>query len=390
MICLIGLANSAYADPLGIADLKLWLDAGQNVTKDGSDNVSLWGDVTGASNNTVAQDVGNADPNKQPVWIDNVIGGQPVVRFDGFNDSLEETVDNLLGAGTDRTIFVVGQASTGDAHEDGLGGTMVSIRRGSLNGTVKFFAAQIYDNSGWDVFDELCCGTADPTAFYTDGISINAVASATDFPTSSFTQPFVSEHRVEALGLSVSFNAAELPVKRLFNNESPSPVSPENSTDTGLIIGTRADKGGAQSWEGDIAEVLIYERNLSTAERQSVYSYLGTKYGLTLAPIGVPGDYNGNGVVDAADYVVWRDTLDSSSDLRANGDNSGASEGKIDAADYQYWKDRFGNTSGSGGGSVAGNSLAVPEPLSVATLCVAVLSMLGCRIRSRPFGRKRV
>ena len=24
-------------------------------------------------------------------------------------------------------------------------------------------------------------------------------------------------------------------------------------------------------------------------------------------PAGVPGDYNGNGTVDAADYVLWRD-----------------------------------------------------------------------------------
>ncbi len=38
----------------------------------------------------------------------------------------------------------------------------------------------------------------------------------------------------------------------------------------------------------------------------------------------VAGDYNGNGVVDAADYTIWRDTLGSTTDLRANGDNYGA------------------------------------------------------------------
>ena len=36
-----------------------------------------------------------------------------------------------------------------------------------------------------------------------------------------------------------------------------------------------------------------------------------------------PGDFNGDGKVDAADYTVWRDTLGSTSDLRANGDNTG-------------------------------------------------------------------
>jgi hypothetical protein len=73
---------------------------------------------------------------------------------------------------------------------------------------------------------------------------------------------------------------------------------------------------------------------------------------------GVVGDYNGNGVVDAGDYTIWRDTLGSTTDLRANGDNTGGSAGKIDAADYALWKSRFGATSGSG--SIAGTN--VPEP----------------------------
>ena len=36
------------------------------------------------------------------------------------------------------------------------------------------------------------------------------------------------------------------------------------------------------------------------------------------------GDYNQNHIVDAADYTIWRDTLGSTTDLRANGDNTGA------------------------------------------------------------------
>ena len=51
--------------------------------------------------------------------------------------------------------------------------------------------------------------------------------------------------------------------------------------------------------------------------------------------IGGPlGDYNGNGVVDGPDYIIWRDTLGSTTDFRANGTNEGASLDTIDQADY--------------------------------------------------------
>jgi glucose/arabinose dehydrogenase len=66
------------------------------------------------------------------------------------------------------------------------------------------------------------------------------------------------------------------------------------------------------------------------------------------------GDYNFNGIVDAADYTVWRNSLGSSSELAADGDGNGV----VDAADYEYWKARFGNSSGSSSAQFT----TVPEP----------------------------
>jgi hypothetical protein len=87
----------------------------------------------------------------------------------------------------------------------------------------------------------------------------------------------------------------------------------------------------------------------------------------------IPGDYNRDGVVNAADYTVWRDTLGSTSDLRANGDNSGASAGIVDAADCEFWRARFGNVAGSDPPASGAASLAaVPEP-TVAAMLLGVL-----------------
>jgi hypothetical protein len=86
-------------------------------------------------------------------------------------------------------------------------------------------------------------------------------------------------------------------------------------------------------------------------------------------PAGVLGDYNGNGAVDAADYVSWR-----------NGgplQNEGASPNVVDLADYDFWRARFGATSGGGSGL---DGLAVPEP---GTTYLAVLAWIGVGLIGR-------
>ena len=68
------------------------------------------------------------------------------------------------------------------------------------------------------------------------------------------------------------------------------------------------------------------------------------KLGTGAAPAG---DYNQNGLVDAADYTVWRDTLNQTGeDLAADGDDSGT----VDQGDYNVWKGNFGQ----GGAGVRG------------------------------------
>ena len=104
------------------------------------------------------------------------------------------------------------------------------------------------------------------------------------------------------------------------------------------------------------------------------------------------GDYNGNGKVDAVDYTVWRNTLGSTVDLRANGNNSGGSAGVIDQADYVAWKANFGMGAGSGAAAeISVATAAVPEPsiaLMIAGIAVAApLRRRVVRKIRRPFCR---
>jgi glucose/arabinose dehydrogenase len=123
--------------------------------------------------------------------------------------------------------------------------------------------------------------------------------------------------------------------------------------------------------EGDDGELYVLGNYFNTA----------VVYKITGAYLLPSGDYNQDGVVDAADYSVWRDTLGSTTDLRANGNDSGASHGVIDAADYAIWKTHFGESVDTGAG---GSSVQVPEPSAGALLFLLLAGIASSKGR---FGR---
>jgi hypothetical protein len=93
--------------------------------------------------------------------------------------------------------------------------------------------------------------------------------------------------------------------------------------------------------------------------------------------VAIPGDYNHNGTVDAADYIVWRKTLgQAGSALAADGNGNN----QIDSGDLDVWRAHFGQTAGSGTGATANS--AVPEPATFVLLVWTAICW-SCR-RGRP------
>jgi len=99
-----------------------------------------------------------------------------------------------------------------------------------------------------------------------------------------------------------------------------------------------------------------------------------------LCPLPPPpvstGDYSGNGVVDAADYTMWQDTLGTTVVL-AGAVADGDANGTIDDGDYTFWKDRFGEMIGSG------TAATVPEPSSLMLISLVMIKLVVFR-----FGRR--
>jgi hypothetical protein len=82
-------------------------------------------------------------------------------------------------------------------------------------------------------------------------------------------------------------------------------------------------------------------------------------------PVVLPGDYNNDGLVDAADYSVWRDNLGSPISL-PNDDTAGVGDD-----DYARWKTHFGEQVLVGSGAISTSPPATPEPSSMLLLLVA-------------------
>jgi hypothetical protein len=83
------------------------------------------------------------------------------------------------------------------------------------------------------------------------------------------------------------------------------------------------------------------------------------------------GDYNSNGVVDAADYTVWRKNQNTTHVL-AN-DPIG---GTIGAAQFNQWRTHFGQSAGSGAAiTSAALSSNVPEPATIALVMFAAAAI---------------
>jgi probable HAF family extracellular repeat protein len=94
----------------------------------------------------------------------------------------------------------------------------------------------------------------------------------------------------------------------------------------------------------------------------------GQYHAYLLTPVQIPGDFNHDGTVDAADYVVWRKNP---RDIYTQND-------------YNIWRANFGQTAGSGSGATGFDSAnaTVPEP-TAQTIFVAAMMLMLARQRAR-------
>jgi hypothetical protein len=143
-----------------------------------------------------------------------------------------------------------------------------------------------------------------------------------------------------------------------------SPAFGTNCTDTGGVVNNCGASMGSYAVAGDVATLTLPLHFILGDESDFETTFSGTFVATASLSQPLAGDYNDDGTVDAADYVVWR-----------KNDINGA-QGYLD------WRANFGLPAGSGAG--LGGGAATPEPSSIAFVSLGVLSLwLGTRRQGR-------
>ena len=162
--------------------------------------------------------------------------------------------------------------------------------------------------------------------------------------------------------------------------------------------GSRTLVAGEEVSIGDIS-ALVNPFD-TTAEKNGLSMNFILAEGLTGAT-AAGGDYNGDGITDAADYTVWRNNVGLPDSVLQNRDLANA-DTNVNEGDYTYWAKNYGATGGppiaegeprvgsiffdstlSPGGGGGGFAAAVPEPGTGLMLMLGIGTALFVRRGSR-------
>ncbi|MEO0530751.1 MAG: hypothetical protein AAF266_09290 [Planctomycetota bacterium] len=139
-----------------------------------------------------------------------------------------------------------------------------------------------------------------------------------------------------------------------------------------------------QSFTGDHGDLASGSTDTPSSQpspgQGRIESNQGVPYGTRLltnigGPNYITGDYNGDGVVNAADYTTWRDTEGTVGTEFAHPAADHNHDFDVDAQDYAIWTTNFGAPNAT----VLPASSTVPEPASVVLVALAITARLSRR-----------
>jgi hypothetical protein len=218
--------------PMG--NLALWLKADAGVLRQAAGGVRNWFDQSGN-----LRDAKQTTATAQPVWTDGLVNGRPVLEFEG-NDTL--SLPNVLNGTTQAEIFVVLKA---DVDKPATPRQLWDLGGGGANG-------------GYPA---------------TGGIIAESFGSTTTRWVGDPVQPLDQYHLYNVAGQAGEWAAR---INGMLQARATGNVYAFEAVP---VLGY----GAAYYFSGDLAEIMIFNRVLNEAERESAHRYLNSKYHLVMA-----------------------------------------------------------------------------------------------------------
>lgn len=250
------LFGQAFRPPIDLSGCVLWLDAADRnrMTIFSGSNVSQWSDKSGSNNHATQSTLSN-----QPVFVENVRNGLPVMRFSGLGGVNRTDTRFLENTGMSfpappYTVFAVAQAvSNAASSAHGYNYIFKPSRAtdwyfmlGSLSNSFTAFAGT---STIWRDTAGLTGGTQ-PTSNW-------SVLTVVNLGTTLGLIPYISGNARGAKNGGLSGAAA------------------------GYTVGDAPLGFRGQNWNGDIAEIIVFNRDMSYTDRYLIEGYLAWKWGIT-------------------------------------------------------------------------------------------------------------
>lgn len=216
-------------DPSAVSGLQFWARSDQGITKDGSDLVSQWNDISGNARHLT-------EATNKPLWVDTLINGYPAIRFDGSNDVLTSTSFSLSQP---MTVFIVCKIVT-HTNLDGIW----------------------FGNAG-----------------SAPGIFMRSSPSVVIHDTSTGSE--ISRNSTAAYELfKAIFNGTSSTLAVNNGSDAATGSSYTSSLTAGFAVGSWGAAAGSRFGNIEVAEIAIYNSAITGANLTALNAYFGSRYGI--------------------------------------------------------------------------------------------------------------
>lgn len=241
------LVTSLFAQaPGGVSsDLKIWLkaDAGTSGSTDG-DLLTYWNDQSGNAVNATQ----SGGSSTQPRFITNAMNGNPALEFNG-------------GA----RFFNIDYSSLGSTY------TIITVVKRADNGTLRYVVGvQSLSPRGMHIG-------------YNTNTNLRMSEGAATANADVTVSGYDVNTEVPVILMGENDGASSRTVTEIENGSTLTANNATSASGPGMSAGVIGRGFTTSGFSGNIAEIIAYNRTLTSAEKASIYSYLSVKYGLTVA-----------------------------------------------------------------------------------------------------------